>query len=62
MAREYEVTIKLKIKKYWADIKDFEREIDLFNENNKNVLEAEIVKILEKNKSNCQTSFRKRRF
>ena len=46
--REYDVAIKVKVKEYWADIKDFEAEIDQFNRANKDVIEAEVVKIEKK--------------
>jgi len=35
--------IKIKLFKTWADIKDFEKEIELFNEANKGIIEVEIL-------------------
>ena len=50
MEREYEIKINLKVKKDWADVEDFtEGTIEQFNQANKEVLEAEIESIEQKN-------------
>ena len=45
--REFEVKLRVIIYEDWADIKDFEMEIEQFNSANKNVIEAIIEEIKE---------------
>jgi len=41
--REYELVLRIKILKYWADLEDFELELENFNKSNKGIFEVRIV-------------------
>jgi len=43
----YEVKLKVKIFEDWANIKDFEKEIEDFNNANKGIIEVKIKEIKE---------------
>ena len=45
--KKYKVELEIKVKKNWADIEDFGKTIELFNQANVEVLEAEIKKVKE---------------
>jgi hypothetical protein len=48
MAREYEIVLGLKLKKDYCDVKDFELELQQFNEANKGEIEVDIKRESEK--------------
>jgi len=41
--REYKLVLRIKILKHWADLEDFELELEKFNESNKGIFEVKIV-------------------